>query len=111
MKKTFINIGTGAVLADAVAAIIHGNYSTPESAEPNATLILKSGGHLPTTRTYGELVDEVADALEHSPLTEFVPEIAEAMTALQGRMSAPAETHPHSGASGEEGIAGGSVNA
>lgn len=88
MKKTLIDIGTGVVLSDAIAAILRNPPATEEAPE-SATVILKSGGHLPTDRPFAELAAEVEDATAFTPLTDYVPEIASAMHSLQQQMNPP----------------------
>lgn len=84
-QKTLIDIGAGVVSSDAIAAIIK------NGSENYATVILKSGGHLPATRAYEKLVVEMEYSLKPSSLAEFVPEIAAAMQALQGRFAPPSQ--------------------
>lgn len=93
-KRVLINIGTGSVLSHAIAAILRDPVPPPapggvEVKDTTATVILNSGGHLPTTRNYEDLANEVADSLEPLPLSEYVPEIADAVRALQGRVTPP----------------------
>lgn len=96
-KKVLINIGNGSVLSDAIAAILRDKNDALSIEERTATIVLKGGGHLPTQRTYDDLTLEVEQAFQYSPLTEYVPEIAEAMQALQGQFSPPSKSTDNSG--------------
>lgn len=93
MKKSLIDIGTGVVLSDSIAAILR-TAAPAEDAPEGATIVLKGGGHLPTEREFAELAAEVEDATAFTPLTDYVPEIASAMQTLQQQMSPPNSTPP-----------------
>lgn len=101
-KKVLIDIGTGLVLSDAIAAILR---NPSKSDPPDTVIILKSGGHLPAARDYEELTAEVEDALQMVPLADYVPEIAQAMQGLQRTLTPAQESEggkPHKGKSADK---------
>lgn len=105
MKKTLIDIGNGVVLSDAIAAVLH-QVAVPDAK--GAVVILKNGGHLPVERDYELIFDDLTEALTVPPLSDYVPDIAQAMRALQSEHeSGKVEVTPPKAASKKDTVASG----
>lgn len=80
MKDRFIDIIDGVVAVDSIAAIL---CTKKHADEGGCTVILKSGGHVPSPRSYGSLAAEFQDLLNSSPFEGVMPDMVNAFKTLK----------------------------
>lgn len=79
-KTTLIDVGTGVVLANTIAAILRPREDTNPSG---CVLVLTGGQHLHTPIAFDDVLASVERAIESPPITDMVPELASAFQLLK----------------------------